>query len=159
MSSSVSPTGASQLKLSCQPLDISRVTLDGWLMWVGELLRPSTGRYLRRCWPGGLSLRAASSAPAQQGAEFATFGFTPFQPIVYLRRCLLVRSPPTQNHPRWHLGLPRRTLRPSKGSIWLSSTLTRTCLDGPPPKPTCNGTSASARLRFTKWCSPLNERD
>jgi hypothetical protein len=58
-----------------------------------------------------------------------------------------------------HVGLLRQTLRPSKGSIWLSSTLTRTCSGGLPPKPTCSGTSASARLIFTKWCSPSNERD
>lgn len=67
--------------------------------------------------------------------------------------------PTIQNPPRCHLGLLRQTLRPSKGSIWLSSTLTRTCSDGLPPKLTCSGTSASARLRFTKWCSLSNERD
>src|SRR4029077_10485640 len=99
-----------------------------------------------------------SSAPALQGAEFAPFDFTPFQAIVYLHQCLLFEAPPTYNSPRCHLGLLRQALRPSKGSIWLSSTLTHTCLGSLPPKLTCSGTSASARLRFTKWCSPSNER-
>ena len=85
-------------------------------------------------------------------------GLNPIQAIVYLYQCLLFEAPPIYNSPRCHLGLLRQALRPSKGSIWLSSTLTHTCLGGLPPKLTCSGTSASARLRFTKWCSPSNER-
>jgi len=85
-------------------------------------------------------------------------GLNPIQAIVYLHQCLLFEAPPIYNSPRCHLGLLRQALRPSKGSIWLSSTLTHTCLGGLPPKLTCSGTSASARLRFTKWCSPSNER-
>jgi hypothetical protein len=65
---------------------------------------------------------------------------------------------PIQNPPQCQLSLPQKALRPSKGNIWRSSTLTRVCSDGLPPKPICSDTSASARLRFTKWCSPSNER-
>jgi hypothetical protein len=61
--------------------------------------------------------------------------------------------------PRCRLLLPlRQGLRPSKGSIWPSSTHTHVCSDGLPPNLTCSDTSASARLPFTKWCSPSNER-
>jgi len=78
---------------------------------------------------------------------------------VYLHRCLLwLEARQIQNHPQCHLGLLRKALRPSKGSIWLSSMHTRACSDGLPPKPTCSDTSASARFRFIKWCSPSNER-
>jgi len=62
------------------------------------------------------------------------------------------------NPPQCHLGLLQKTLHPSKGNIWLSSTLTRVCSDGLPPKPIWSDTSASAPLRFTKWCSRSNER-
>ena len=78
---------------------------------------------------------------------------------VYLHRCLLwFEARQIQNPPQCHLGLLRKALRPSKGSIWLSSTHTRAYSDGLPPKSTCSDTAASARLRFTKWCSPSNQQ-
>ena len=42
---------------------------------------------------------------------------------MYLYRVPPGSRPTVQNPPRCHLGLLRQTLRPSKESIWLSSTL------------------------------------
>jgi hypothetical protein len=64
-----------------------------------------------------------------------------------------------RNPPQCHLGVLQKTLHPSKGNTWLSSTLTRLCSDGLPPKPICSDTSASAPFGSPKWCSPSNERD
>jgi hypothetical protein len=98
-----------------------------------------------------------SAKTAALSAVVVEFDFTPLQAVVYLYPGPPASRPTIQNPPRCHLDLLRQTLRPSKESIWLSSTLTRTCSDGLPPKLTCSGTSPSARLRFTKWCSLSND--
>ena len=100
--------------------------------------------------------------PAIEAAGIGALPKSALQSAQFQHSTLLVASgsvlvprgsrPTIQNPPRCHLRLLCQTLRQSKDSIWLSSTLIPTCTDGLPPKLTCSGTSASARLRSTKWC-------
>ena len=53
----------------------------------------------------------------------------------------------------------QKPLRPSRASIWRLSTCTCACTAGRLPKPTCRNIFASARLRFTRWCSRSNAQD
>ena len=100
-----------------------------------------------------LELAGGMLAAAQQRREFAALGLAEFDPIAYIHAV-----PPCSRHGRTtesdgrRESLRQKPSRPSRASIWPSSTSTRACTADPRPKPTCSNISASARLRFTRWC-------
>ena len=110
----------------------------------------------RQQYLGSLELAGGSLAFAQHRGEFTAFGLAQFDPITYIHLGLLVGEPDesTNESKIRRRSQPQRSKlhAKSKASIWHISTHTRACTAGRQPKPTCSNISASAHLRFTKWC-------
>jgi hypothetical protein len=132
------------------------------MSWVGDDIATSVGvggsTVADPCVSGQQNLRPLELArrllaAAQKRREFAALGLAQFDPIAYIHPCLLlVRGTDEQVNRMAGVFTGQKTSRPSKVSIWRLSTSTRVYTANPRPKPTCRNFSASARLRFTKWC-------
>src|SRR5882757_183417 len=96
-------------------------------------------------------------AAAQERREFAALGLAEFDAVAYIHLCLLaVRGTNERLNRMSGVWRPQKVSRPSRASIWRSSTHTRACTAGRRPKPTCSNISGSAHLQFTRWCSRSN---
>src|SRR6202051_1756794 len=104
-----------------------------------------------------LELARRMLAAAQERREFAALGLAEFDAVAYIHLCLLaVRGTNERLNRMSGVWRPQKVSRPSRASIWRSSTHTRACHAGHRPKPTCSNISGSAHLQFTRWCSRSN---
>src|ERR1700730_16096466 len=104
-----------------------------------------------------LELARRMLAAAQERREFAALGLAEFDQVAYIHLCLLaVRGTNERLNRMSGVWRPQKVSRPSRASIWRSSTHTRACTAGRRPKPTCSNISGSAHLQFTRWCSRSN---
>src|ERR1700719_4725222 len=104
-----------------------------------------------------LELARRMLAAAQERREFAALGLAEFDAVAYIHLCLLaVRGTNERLNRMGGVWRPQKVSRPSRSSIWRSTTHTRACTAGRRPKPTCSNISGSAHLQFTRWCSRSN---
>src|SRR3984893_12013951 len=104
-----------------------------------------------------LELARRMLAAAQERREFAALGLAEFDAVAYIHMCLLaVRGTNERLNRMSGVWRPQKVSRPSRASIWRSSTHTRACTAGRRPKPTCSNISGSAHLQFTRWCARSN---
>jgi hypothetical protein len=91
-------------------------------------------------------------AAAEQHPEFGALDLAEFDPIAYIHACLLQRGTHEQLNRMAGVSPSTKTFTPKQGQYLAFIHLYTRLHRRPPAETDMQELSASARLRFTRWC-------